>query len=304
MSNSQAGHINWTTWDFDWAVSGAEGLSLLNLSYKGVWMLGKGSLPVIRVKYVKDEHWYDPFHWAGGCGPYADQLQWEYSWWDEHVRKHKLVRISNCKNELVCIREFRAGRREALTAGDIRWLELGIYARIGAYHIFQAWYLSETGTMLPRVWSKGLSCNTDHTHHPYWRLDFDIDGPSNNRLDYYTYQGFHYYLKECNDVKRGERFWLVRNRKGWGRSVLIFPSPEDGHANAWSGLDIALRRYHLSEEFNPWPFGTGEIGFLDGETVDGEDLVVWYVSHMPHHASEGGDAWHHTGPTLVFQHYD
>ena len=84
----------------------------------------------------------------------------------------------------------------------VRWLEVGVYARIGAYHIFQAWYLNEEGVVQPQVWSKGLTINMDHTHHPYWRLDFDIDGPDHNRVwRFDAGKGWRFYPREANDAK-------------------------------------------------------------------------------------------------------
>ena len=74
----------------------------------------------------------------------------------------------NCCKQKVCV--------ESSTVKGMKWLELGIYARIGEYHIYQSWHLSEDGELRPVVQSRGLSCNTDHVHHPYWRFDFDING--------------------------------------------------------------------------------------------------------------------------------
>ena len=94
---------------------------------------------------------------SGRCGPFQDRLRWQ-----------DLVPIVNCGNNTVCV--------ESSTLNGTKWLELGIYARIGEYHIYQSWHLSDDGELRPIVQSRGLSCNTDHIHHPYWRFDFDIDG--------------------------------------------------------------------------------------------------------------------------------
>ncbi len=181
----------------------------------------------------------------------------------------------------------------------MRYLEIGVYARIGAYHIYQAWYLSETGVVLPRVWSKGLTINMDHTHHPYWRLDFDIDGAANNRVYLRDNNGWWYYPREANDLKNPatNRRWLVRNEVT-GRSAWIYSGPNDGHADGFSGIDMGVRLYHQSED-QAWPFGTGGLGYLNGEYVGNSDIVFWYVAHMFHHAAEGGNAWHWAGPTIV-----
>ena len=59
MPNDRTGHIKWGSWSFDYAVGDHEGLSLLNGSYRGVRVIGKFSLPVIRVKYLVDGGRYD-----------------------------------------------------------------------------------------------------------------------------------------------------------------------------------------------------------------------------------------------------
>ncbi len=191
MPDSQSGHVNWGNghWDFDYSVSDSEGLSLLNGSFRGFRIIGKFSMPVIRVKYQTDGGWHDwrrPFGW--GAGPYADQLRWKLG------GTHGLQRISNRGNEYVAIYEF--------LVNGVRWLEMAIYARIGAYHIYQTWYLSEEGALQPHVWSKGLTINMDHDHHPYWRLDFDIDGPDHNRVwRFDADRGWRFYPREANDAK-------------------------------------------------------------------------------------------------------
>lgn len=136
----------------------------------------KLSLSVIRVKYVQDE---DLFHnplMKNGCSPYNDQIMWDPEDIEDipeaflHFgQPYHLVKITNCggKPHYICHR--------IITWDGTEWIEVGVYARIGAYHIYQSWYLSKEGKIRSRVWSKGLSCNLDHLHHPYRRFHFDLD---------------------------------------------------------------------------------------------------------------------------------
>jgi hypothetical protein len=66
------------------------------------------------------------------------------------------------------------------------WLFLSVYARIGAYHIKQEWWLNNSGVIRARVGSKGLSCNIDHYHHPYWRFHFQLGDQFPHRVDLFT----------------------------------------------------------------------------------------------------------------------
>jgi hypothetical protein len=169
MPDTKTGHIHWGSWDFDYDVSGFEGLSLLNGTYRGRTAIGKFSMPSIRVRYLVDG---GPLDWrrplGKGAGPYADRLRWKLG------GKYGLQRISSRGNEYVGLHTY-------VFAGA-QWLEICIYGRIGAYHIARQWHLSEDGWVAPRVWSKGLTINMGHWHHPYWRLGFDIGGASPNRV--------------------------------------------------------------------------------------------------------------------------
>jgi hypothetical protein len=326
MPNNRDGHKDWHPWSFDYSVSDSEGLSILNGRFHGLGIFGKLSLPVIRVKYLKDggvggasrqtegsvlggilggifggPAGVAPGAGIGhaiagsGTGPFADQITWNKG---KLSTDHGLQRISNRNNEYVGLLEYMAGRT--------RWLEISIYARIGAYHLAQQWHLSETGQIEPRLWSKGLTINMDHTHHAYWRLDFDIDGSNHNRVYLHDDRGWSSYLRETNDVKHPDLHssWFVRNERT-GRGAWIMPHvidrdhPEgDGHPDGFSGIDMGVRLFHANEETHPWPFGTNGLGFLNNEAVADADVVFWYVAHMFHRAAEGGDHWHNCGPTI------
>lgn len=342
MPNDRTGHKTWGPWSFDYAVSDSEGLTLLNGSFKGRSVFGKFSMPVIRVKYLKDGGpggssrgttgtiggavlgGVTGFFEGGllgavagaaaggaaghalagdGAGPFADQISWNLG------GDHGLQKIANRNNEYVGLNEF--------TTQGQRWLEICIYARIGAYHLAQQWYFSDTGFICPRIFSKGLHINMDHTHHPYWRLDFDIDGPDHNRVYMKDNKGWWTYPKEANDVKERifvtsifpwkvdvstNRRWFVHNEQT-GRGAWITPGAGDGVADGWSRIDMAVRRYNQPEETNPWPFGTGGLGFLNGEDVSDGDVVLWYVAHLFHRAAEGADHWHGAGPDILIDGY-
>lgn len=301
----RAGHIDFEPWSLDWEIKDDTGLALRNVTFEHKKILAKASMPVIRVKYDKERHWWNPFSLGGSreatgrCGPFQDRLSWTNS-----------VPISNCGDKKVCIQTYRHG--------DTTWLELGIYARIGEYHIYQAWYLSQDGEIHPLLHSRGLSCNTNHVHHPYWRFDFDIDG---NGLDQaFRYDdggreegwgpGWHKYTNEVDDTKlpSTNRVWFVRDQPT-GLGMWIIPgavhSPltEEATArDAFSDLDIAVRRNKRWED-EPWPFAArGELGYAEeAEGIQEQDIVFWYVGHLPHIAALGPTKWLTLGPTLRIQ---
>ena len=185
MADYRNGHIEWEGWKFDYLVSGTEGLSLLNGTYQGRKLWKKLSLPVIRVKYVKDGTGipYNPF--PDGCGPYADHIQWITAeglgakLTDISGFPHHLVRIKRFNDQYVGIGTFEIPAANGGAA--TRWMEIGVYARIGEYHIYQVYYLTER-MICPRVSSRGLACNLEHVHHGYWRFDLDVDGDDPQRV--------------------------------------------------------------------------------------------------------------------------
>lgn len=299
------GHIDFEHWSLDWEIRDDTGLTLRNVMFEDKKVLAKASMPVIRVKYDKERQWWNPFSLGGSreatgrCGPFQDRLSWA-----------NIVPISDCGDKKVCIQSYRHG--------DTTWLELGVYAQIGEYHIYQAWYISQDGEIHPLVHSRGLSCNTNHVHHPYWRFDFDIDG---NGLDQaFRYDaggkdegwgpGWHKYTNEVDDTKLSStnRVWFVRDQPT-GLGVWIIPGPvyspvtdEATTRDAFSDLDIAVRRSKRWED-EPWPFGArGELAYAEeAEGVQEQDIVFWYVGHLPHMAALGPTKWLALGPTLRIQ---
>ncbi|SRR6266496_406283 len=288
MPNTKTGHLDWFNWSFDWDVPDSEGLTLKDGYFKGVLVFYKFSIPVIRVKYLRDAGVLADLE-GGGAGPFADQISWHLG------GDHGLQKVEENNNEYVGMVEF-----DHPTLG--LWLKMAVYARIGAYHIKQEWWLSNKGVILPRVWSKGLFINVDHTHHPYWRLDFDVDGHENNRVYVEDSGIFLPYKKEANDRKANyvKPQWYIRNTQS-NKGVWIIPGPHDGHPDSFSQNDVAIRLYHESEEQNPWRWGTHGLGLLSPKAellTDSSDIVFWYIAHLFHDASDGGNVFHWAGPSI------
>jgi hypothetical protein len=293
FAEPQSGHTQWGPWSFDWEVRDLAGIALINVSYNNERVLAKASLPVIRVKYLRDRPWWDPRSWFStggteGCGPFQDRIKWS-----------NMVSVPNCGNQKVC--------HESYSVGGTDWLELGVYARIGEYHLYQAWYLSKEGQIQALVQSKGLSCKIDHSHHPYWRLDFDIDGNDSDQMfvhddggpDEGWGPGWHKYTNERDIVKKSSanRVWYARDQPS-GHGVWVLPGTDDGTADAFSDKDVAVRRQNTVED-EPWPFGArGHLGYKDNDDIQERDIVFWYVAHLPHKAEAGPDPWYWVGPVL------
>ncbi|MEE9426039.1 MAG: putative Ig domain-containing protein [Methylococcales bacterium] len=271
-------HRDWQGWSFDYQVSGSfDGLSLTKVKYQGVDILNKASLPVMRVYYDRDV-----------CGPYADRLG------------GRLTPVSWANNDALVLREFTQSGRQ--------WLELGIQDTIGNYVIYQSWYLSADGILDGHIFSKGLQCNIDHIHYPYWRMDFDLAGEQNDQLRKFVNNNWQIVTTESNDsvTTANNHRWQVRDTLT-GDSVDIEYGAAgwndiNGTVNPYSSFAnnrILGRRYHSSED-EGWTYGAqSEVPFDNNESINDQDIVVWYKGYLPHDAAEGPDLWHSTGVRLV-----
>jgi hypothetical protein len=83
FAETHSEHVNWGKWSFDWEVRDNTGLAIRNVTYRDELVLAKASMPVVRVKYVKEQVWWNPFTWfgsraeSGRCGPFQDRLRWQ-----------------------------------------------------------------------------------------------------------------------------------------------------------------------------------------------------------------------------------
>jgi primary-amine oxidase len=147
-----------------------------------------------------------------------------------------------------------------------------------------------------------------HVHNFYFCLDLDIDGPEDNVVEEFNNQqekpgsrkaqhSWTPIVKESGRSWDGKSFrtWRVvnrnsRNNLGHRRSYELVPGgsgPFRGAASeAFSHADLFVTRYHpkrfpfSSADFRP--LNTCLPSYLTGESVDGQDVVVWYVLHVHH----------------------
>ena len=274
-----SGHTTWNNWTFDWVLGqNCCGLALKQVRYKNELSIYKIDLPVIRVQY------------NSSCGPYADQLCLAY---------FKTI----CNTQLVCQQQFSLGGQT--------WLVIWAYAEIGSYKLIQAYYFRTDGYLLARLGSKGLQCYVTHRHHPYWQIDADINGFAGDQVWQYDnppISSFPYplwtkYSTEVDGMKDAahNRSWLVLDGAN-NHGLYITPSVDDELKDGFAPQDFGVRRWHPGEGC-PWPFGPwGQLGYNNGENVNGQDVVFWYVAHKNHVPSLieffGGGSYKWMGPIL------
>lgn len=285
-----SGTINFGDWTFSWEIGNAndEGLVLKNVRWKDVKVLHKASMPVVRVKYRGDGSSI-----SSGCGPYNDKLH-----------SGNLEHFSGQVTDVV-----------ARFFGD-SLMEIAVFAEIGGYDLYQAFYFHKSGRFEPMLYSNGWSCaddrsENDHKHHPYWRLDFDIDGLTNRVRHAMTVSGggmsFAAYTSESGFTVPSNGMatvWTVTNSSS-GRHVRVqSPSNEraDGIGAPWFGFgqrDMHVRRYKGAEDVG-WDFSaTSQLGYYTpAEVTEDQDVVFWAIGHLTHlwsRADEDTPQWHSRG---------
>jgi Cu2+-containing amine oxidase len=55
FAETHSEYVNWGKWSFDWEVRDNTGLAIRNVTYRDELILAKASMPVVRVKYVKEQ---------------------------------------------------------------------------------------------------------------------------------------------------------------------------------------------------------------------------------------------------------
>ncbi|MFI7002313.1 hypothetical protein [Nocardia sp. NPDC050175] len=274
---SSSGTVSWPpeapVWKFLWEVldGKSEAIAFRDVYYKGIKVLHRASLPMIRVQYD-----------GGAGGPYKDQLS------------------SGNMQRPVAVYEG--------TNPDYRFLVVESYHVIGRYRLLNRWIFRSDGIILPQLYSAGLQHPANHRHHTYWRFDWDIDGAANNLAlqhaltsqDWGYGPGWIPRTSELSSIHIGDNRWAVL-KKGTGRGFLIDKGPFDGASDWFSRLDVAITAYHGPEDLGGALGGPNDDEIwrhVNGENTDGADIVMWYVAHLAHEAHDGGDEWHVCGPIL------
>jgi hypothetical protein len=221
-------------------------------------------------------------HYESGAGPYKDQLA-----------------IGNMQGPVKVYEHNQSG---------FRHLVVESYHRIGRYQIVDRWFFRTDGLILPQLLSAGLQHPATHQHHVYWRFDFDIGGAANNLVlahmnvggDWGYGPGWLPLPRETWQVTTSASNWAVINKQS-NLQYIIDRGPNDAPSDAFEPADMYLVAFHGNEDLK------GRLGsayaadiftHINNESVDGGDVVFWYVSHLRHQYPGPEGEWHAVGPLL------
>ena len=181
-------------------------------------------------------------------------------------------------------------------------------SQMGAYNYLTRWEFHDDGTIEPGMGLAGVLQfgDTAHSHNLYWRLDLDIDGPENDRVEeFYRISpawsdgsvGAMSWVPLLGETFRSNdpdtfRKWRVvdterKNAAGAHMSYELIPHMGDGNMRTtrdegFTKGELFVTRANSGERFVSTDEADLLSGYLNGESVDGEDVVLWYVVHELH----------------------
>jgi hypothetical protein len=286
------------------------GVELRYVDYRGKRVLYRAHVPILNVKYDGD-----------ACGPFRD-------WQNEEGMIHAdgadvLPGFRLCPTPAQTILDTGSDTGNFLgTAIYVQGQEVVIVSEMEAawYRYVSRWGLHADGTIRPRFGFSAVSgscvCNRHH-HHPYWRLDFDIQTPGNNRVREFNdpplfgSSNWHdktFEIRRPRDPAR-HRKWRIENT-ATGNAYEVIPGPDDGVATAspdwpYPKGDLWILRYRSTEiddgsvAIGP-PYEAQLDNWLTGEPILNQDVVIWYAAHFTHDAAHEppGVHGHIVGPDL------
>jgi hypothetical protein len=305
--------IEWPTvnpvWSLCWVSppdsSGIDGsgLELRHVFYKGKRVFWRAHVPVLNVQY-------DP----GGCGgPSLSYRDWQ-------------TELAPFAATNVIAPGYAEPATPPATVCDHPGTDAGTFAGVavekrsdrlilttqmsaGWYRYVQTWTFHLDGTIEPRLGFTAVDypCTTlPHTHHAYWRFDFDIDGAADDvieqrrRLWWFPIWFWRDVDAEFSAIATPLRERRIRDATT-GRGYRVIPGSHDGVADAWAVADVWGLRYHDDEIDDGGATGgpTGDAvhvsDYLTGESIEREDVVLWYHAS---HRHAGGIGCQMSGPTL------
>jgi hypothetical protein len=281
------------------------GVELRNVAYRGRKVLHRAHVPILNVKYGGD-----------ACGPYRD---WQYD--ESFLRANGSnvapgIRLASSEPRTI----IQSGSDTGNFQGAAVWTngeEITLMAELeaGWYRYISEWTLHTNGTIKPRFGFAAVqnSCVCQvHHHHAYWRLNFDIGGAASNYVQRRSGTSWVTVPRELAAFRDAGFATRWRVRKGGAAAAYeIRPNATDGRAKACADWpfpkgDLWFLRYRAGEIDDGYGSVTGsaEAGldrFVQGQSINGADVVVWYGAHFTHEqaSEEAGGHDHVVGPDLV-----
>jgi hypothetical protein len=281
------------------------GVEIRFADYGGKRVLTHGHVPILNVQYD-----------ANACGPFRDWQWQEHNFVANGTDLAPGFRWCSDPPQTIIDNGSDAGNFNGVAIyEDPERTELLLVSEMtaGWYRYISEWRFSAAGWIKPcfKFAAVDNSCVCKvHNHHSYWRLNFNTDDPGNDIVEEWS-DGTGW-AQLTNEIKRYRdpatgRKWRIRD-PATGSSYEIIPGATDSTAldDAYARGDAWFLRNNpleIDDGFN------GTVGpgtainldpFLTGESIDRQDVVVWYGGHWRHENAPGHAGEDHSvGPVIV-----
>ncbi len=290
----------------------ASAIELRDIKYKGRSVMKRAHVPILNVEYSDNE-----------CGPYRD---WQYQ---EGMFQADGTDVAGAPGFRDCgTTPATTAVETGIDAGNFRGVAvyregnevvLVTEMEAGWYRYVHEWRFDLNGTIHPRFGFGGTanSCTCfGHTHHVYFRLDFDVDGTANQifelPLGARPDRVGNRIATERKLSRNGSAAKYYRIRGG-RRSYYLYPGPNDGVADNYAHGDMWFLHWHdgptnvaaeIDDGHNLFDPTDADLDqFLTGESLLNEDSVVWYhasYTHDPDNEADGAPTGaSHSGPRIL-----
>ena len=318
--------VTWPTvgpvWDFCFrppaASSGANGsgLELSDVRYRGTLVIARAHIPILNVKYIPNNN-------APACGGqnlcYRDWFYSQQPFSCEPAVSPGICTGTTTPATTVCqhpgadVGDFDGVAVESLPDR----LRLTAQCKAGWYRYNPVWEFFADGTIQARF----AATSIDHTcvaythhHHAYFRLDLDVNGGAGNYVDQVLPGGgIERASTERNyvDTSPARSTWRI-GHAGSPYVVEVTRNPGDGAAgdplpipNDFPIADGWVLAFDPNQIEDGGVLGSetcpaGLNGFVNGQNVDGADVVLWVRAGALHEGEPGGIAQDCSmvGPTI------
>ncbi len=181
-------------------------------------------------------------------------------------------------------------------------------SQMGAYNYITRWRFHSDGTIEPGVGMAGVLQYgpTAHTHNVYWRLDMDMDDAANDQVE-----EFYRIIPAWSDGRAGASGWnpllaetyrstdqntfrrwritdtVRKNANGTPIGYVLLPRASDGHYRSvaeegFTRGEFFVTKAHDEERFVSTDTEDLLSTYLNGESVIGADVVLWYAGNSHH----------------------
>jgi hypothetical protein len=307
-------------WDFcfrppsDSSGANGSGLELSDVKYNGTLVLSRAHIPILNVKYVSS-----PSACGGANLCYRDWFYSEQAFQCAPTVSPGICTGTTTPASTVCQHPgVDAGTFIGVAVESLPdRLRLTAQCQAGWYRYIPVWEFFADGTIQARFVATSIdhSCVAyTHHHHAYFRLDLDVNGSAGNFVDLVAGDGSSARVSaERNfiDTSPVRSKWRV-GKAGSPYVVEVARNTDDGAAGDAS---VVPNDFPIADGwvlgFDPNEVEDGAVlgssncpaglnSFVNGQNVDGADIVLWVRAAALHQGETGGQAQDCSmvGPTI------